>query len=141
MRPILSPSFTSSKMKAIFLLMSEVAETFNEYFKTKSQNQLVEVEMRDVLTRYANDIIASVAFGVEVDSLQNKNNEFFLMCQEATDFTGFWKFLKIIGFGLVPKLYEVTSWSHNSFFFSYKAINNILVLIEICKELVNEQLF
>lgn len=107
MRPVLSPSFTSSKMRSMYVLMSEVAETFTNHFKDKSKSGTVEIEMKDVLTRYGNDVIASIAFGIEVDSLKNEDNEFYVMGKKATDFSGFWKVLKFFGYVLVPKLYEV----------------------------------
>lgn len=108
MRPVLSPSFTSSKMKAMFVLINECTESFIEYFKNQ-QNDITEVEMKDVFTRYGNDVIASVAFGIKVDSLKNRTNEFYLMGKDATNFTGFWKTVKFLGFNLSPKLYEVST--------------------------------
>lgn len=107
MRPILSPSFTSSKMKAMFILMNESAEFFVQFFKNQNDD-IKEVEMKDIFTRYGNDVIASVVFGLKVDSLRDRNNKFYLMGKEVTDFGGFWKNLKFIGYIFVPKLYEVS---------------------------------
>lgn len=94
-------------MKSMFLLMNVVAENFSSYFKNKSDNDMVEVEIKDVLTRYGNDVIASVVFGVEVDSLKNRENLFYLMLKEATNVNRPELFLKIMGYSLIPKLFEV----------------------------------
>ncbi|KAJ8926643.1 hypothetical protein NQ314_020977 [Rhamnusium bicolor] len=105
MRAILSPSFTSSKMRVMFALMAECAENFVQHFLKKDE-EVVTVEFKDIFTRYTNDVIATTAFGIKVDSLGQPNNEFYLMGKEATNF-GFWKTLKFLGFALLPKLYEL----------------------------------
>ncbi|KAJ3645285.1 hypothetical protein Zmor_022951 [Zophobas morio] len=60
--------------------------------------------MKDILTRFTNDVIANTAFGVECDSLGDRENEFYLMGKEATDLSGLWKNLKLFGYILVPRL-------------------------------------
>ncbi|XP_028141060.1 cytochrome P450 9e2 [Diabrotica virgifera virgifera] len=105
MRPILSPSFTSSKMKSMFMLMSECGEKLVKFFMEKDQNA-IEIEMKDTLTRYTNDVIASAAFGVQIDSLNNTENEFYLMGKNATNFRGFWRTMKLFGYMIIPKIFE-----------------------------------
>nr|CAD7202246.1 unnamed protein product [Timema douglasi] len=46
------------------------------------------IEMKDLFTRFTNDVIASTAFGVTVDSLKNPNNEFYLAGKGLTNFEG-----------------------------------------------------
>lgn len=105
MRATLSPSFTSSKMKAMFHLLTECAQNVVEYFEQQNSN-LTVVEMKDVFTRYTNDAIASVAFGLKVNSLQERNNDFYLMGEEATDFSGL-RALRSLLFGWCPTLMKV----------------------------------
>lgn len=95
MRATLSPSFTGSKMKAMFVLISDCAETFVKHFQNKNE-KIVTVEMTDVLTRYTNDVIATTAFGIKCNSLENRDNEFYLMGKKATDFTSWWRNVKIL---------------------------------------------
>ncbi|KAK9874655.1 hypothetical protein WA026_005478 [Henosepilachna vigintioctopunctata] len=71
MRQILSPSFTSKKIKSMFTLMCENANSFSEYFIKKNED-IIEVEFKDAFTRYTNDVIASTAFGIQIDSLKDK---------------------------------------------------------------------
>ncbi|CAH1987058.1 unnamed protein product [Acanthoscelides obtectus] len=106
MRPILSPSFTSSKMRAMFLLMSDCAERFSEFF-VKKDDDIVEMEMKDSFTRYCNDVIATCAFGIECDSLNQPNNAFYLMGKRTTDFSSITMTLKFIGFSLAPWIFEL----------------------------------
>jgi cytochrome P450 family 9 len=76
MRATLSPAFTSSKMRNMYQLMAECAEKFVGHFRGKEQ---VAVEMKDIFSRFATDVIATTAFGIKVDSLDEPNNNFFTM--------------------------------------------------------------
>nr|CAI5864505.1 unnamed protein product [Callosobruchus analis] len=107
MRAVLSPSFTSSKMRGMFLLMSECAEKWVKFFLNKNQ-EVVEVNLKDSLTRYTNDVIATCAFGIEVDSLNNPDNIFYTMGRRATDFNSLSRRLKFMGYFIFPWLYRVS---------------------------------
>lgn len=78
MRATLNPAFSSGKMSDMFGLMDQCAKRFVDHFVKMDQN-LIEVEMRDVVTKYTNDVIASTCFGMEYDSLANPENEFYKM--------------------------------------------------------------
>nr|CAH7720137.1 unnamed protein product [Callosobruchus chinensis] len=64
---------------------------------------MISIETKDVFTRYSTDVIASTVYGVEVDSLQQPNNPFYMMGKQATILDG-WStvtdFMKIV----TPKL-------------------------------------
>ncbi|KAK9752573.1 Cytochrome P450 [Popillia japonica] len=85
MRSTLSPSFTSSKMKHIFSLMTECADDYVNYFL--KQKKPIDIELKDVTTRYTNDIIATAAFGIKCDSINEQTNEFYVMGKKVTTFT------------------------------------------------------
>ena len=101
MRSILSPSFTSSKMKGMFDLVSKCGIKFAEHLATRPQPN--EVELKDNFTRYTMDVIASAAFGISVDSLKEPNNEFYVMGLEATTFD-YLRTMKVFLFKVAPKL-------------------------------------
>ncbi|KAK4874018.1 hypothetical protein RN001_013378 [Aquatica leii] len=103
MRATLSPSFTSSKMRAMFGLINECADNFVEFFK-KDYHETIDVDLKDVFTRCTNDVIASTAFGVTCNSLVDRNNEFYLMGKEATNFSGIWRNFSFIIMFTFPKL-------------------------------------
>lgn len=103
MRATLSPSFTSSKMKGMFGLVKECAENFVGFFE-KHRSETESVNLRDAFTRYANDVIASAAFGVTCNSLEDPNNEFYRMGKKAANMSGFWKNLSFIFIYVFPKL-------------------------------------
>lgn len=104
MRSTLSPAFTGSKMRGMFLLMRECAENFAQYFDDNIKGKLMtEVELKSVLTKYANDVIASASFGIKCDSLANENNKFYRMGLKVTAISA-WMFMKLGFYYVAPAL-------------------------------------
>lgn len=65
--------------------------------------------MQDAFTRYTNDVIAASVFGLEVDSLKEPNNEFYLRGKHVTDLTKFPTNLKFMCSLAFPKTFRVCS--------------------------------
>lgn len=53
-----------------------------------SEKGLLELDIKDVFTRYTNDVIASSAFGIRVNSLKERDNQFYALGKETTNFRG-----------------------------------------------------
>lgn len=85
MRKILSPTFTSSKMRMMFELIEECAKNFVNHVTARAENGWT-VEMKDIFVRYTNDAVASTAFGISIDSMKNPNNEFITHVTKALNF-------------------------------------------------------
>lgn len=91
----------------MFVLMSQCAEDFVEFF-LKDDSKVIEVDVTDALSRYANDVIATTAFGVKCDSLKDRNNEFYFMGNEAANvFKGIRGTVTMIIFMMFPKIAKV----------------------------------
>ncbi|XP_072397509.1 cytochrome P450 9e2-like [Diabrotica undecimpunctata] len=103
LRAVLTPSFTASKLKTMYHLITECGETFANFFVKKNQDSM-EIEMKDVFLRYCNDVITSIAFGIKMDSLEEPDNEFFLTAKTATNFNGFWVNVRLLATLIFPKL-------------------------------------
>ncbi|GAB0096690.1 hypothetical protein DMENIID0001_122330 [Sergentomyia squamirostris] len=88
MRSTLSPAFTGSKMRTMFQLVSECAETTMKHLETEARGKSVTTDMKDFFTRFTNDVIGTCAFGIKVDSFKDKDNEFYLAGKDATSFAG-----------------------------------------------------
>lgn len=105
MRSTLSPAFTGSKMRQMFGLVSECANDLIQTLLRQSENgQNVNWEMKELFTRYANDVIASCAFGIKVNSLENANNEFYQIGRKSLDFSGVKAVLKFLLARLLPSI-------------------------------------
>lgn len=75
LRSKITPAFTSGKMKNMFPIMVECAKKLDKILIEPARKDEA-VEIRDVMARYSTDIIASCAFGLEANSLENPNAEF-----------------------------------------------------------------
>ncbi|XP_046627952.1 cytochrome P450 9e2-like [Neodiprion virginianus] len=101
-RTLLSPSFTSSKMKTIFKLVKECAVNLVRHLKTRGDDSNV-FDMRNILARYTNDVILTSAFGISMDSLAEPENEFYVMGGKASNFDGI-RSTKLFVLRMFPRL-------------------------------------
>lgn len=134
MRSILSPAFTSSKLKNMFVLISECGRQMTDYFLKEAKNDggIITVEITDVFTRYANDVIATCAFGIKCNSFEDKTNEFYTAGQELSVFS-FSTTIKLLGFALIPKTmktFKFTLFSEYLRNFFLNLIKNTIVIRE-----------
>lgn len=106
MRNILTPTFTGSKMRAMYDLINVCGEEGVKYIegeiKLKGGNS-IELEMKEYFTRFTNDVIASAAFGIKVNSFEDKDNQFFKLGQTITQITTF-AIVKSMLFMMIPKI-------------------------------------
>lgn len=65
--------------------------------------------MKDLITKYANDVIATSAFGIKINTLEEPDNIFYKMGQTVSNFSGFWISIKFFAFMTVPKLMKVNA--------------------------------
>lgn len=83
----MSPVFTSGKLKAMFSTLLNCGEPLQKYInKMSAENK--SVEFRELAARYTTDIIASVAFGLEVNTIDNPNTEFRRFGRKVKFFLG-----------------------------------------------------
>ncbi|XP_046734957.1 uncharacterized protein LOC124404668 [Diprion similis] len=75
LRTKFSPTFTSSKMKQMFFTVQECAEKMVEFVSPLAKNREM-IEVKDLVARFSTDVIASVAFGIQCNSIENPNAEF-----------------------------------------------------------------
>ena len=112
MRKLLSPAFTSSKMKTMFTLVCDCAENFANYIAMESKRGKI-YDMKAIFGRYATDVISSCGFGISVDSMKNPNNEFYVFANETIDFMSSLsiKFLMGNNFPTISKLFGIRLFS------------------------------
>jgi len=90
MRSTLSPAFTGSKMRQMFQLINIVAnETVNSLKADQISKDGYEFDMKGYFTRFTNDVIASTAFGLHVNSFKDRMNSFYLFGKKLTELTTF----------------------------------------------------
>lgn len=105
MRATLSPAFTGSKMRQMFELVVDCADDMAKYLREEAkQGKLIQWEMKDLFSRYASDVIASCAFGLEVNSLKDPDNEFFVLGKGPLRFSSLQFGLRSLIVRTLPKL-------------------------------------
>lgn len=114
MRSSLSPAFTGSKMRAMFELMRDIGEETVKHLKS---NQPKELELKDFLSRYANDVIATTAFGFQINSNEDRDNEFYKKGKRVSEFSPL-KFIIMAGLPKMAKLFnmDMLDKSQNSYY-------------------------
>ncbi|XP_012056174.1 PREDICTED: cytochrome P450 6A1-like [Atta cephalotes] len=108
LRMRLSPVFTSGKLKEMFSLISECADHLILYMeKIASRNE--PVECRELMAKYATDVIGTCAFGIEMNALSNEDSEFRKMGRKI--FIPTWtNVLRLRMRESFPRLYEMLGY-------------------------------
>ncbi|XP_011705528.1 PREDICTED: cytochrome P450 9e2-like [Wasmannia auropunctata] len=129
MRNILSPSFTASKMKFMFDLLSKCSHDFVDYLVDHPE-LCHTIETKEVFRRYTTDVIATSAFGISVNSMKDQNNEFYVKGVETIKFpTGLLAMIKLMILMKYPwfaKSIGLTFFSPNTAKFFKKIIQETL---------------
>ncbi|KAL4707493.1 hypothetical protein ACJJTC_000245 [Scirpophaga incertulas] len=131
MRSTLSPAFTSSKMKLMVPFMVEVGNQMIDTLKKKiedSSSNYIDIDSKDMTTRYANDVIATCAFGLKVDSMVEENNDFYVMGRTASTFN-FRQILMFFAMTNIPsimKLFNLTLFTETTKHFFKSLVMNTM---------------
>jgi cytochrome P450 family 6 len=75
-RTKLSPAFTSGKLRGMFPTILDCGKVLERYLSDNVQSGQNVFECRDLMARYTTNVISSVAFGVENDCINDRENVF-----------------------------------------------------------------
>lgn len=85
LREKITPTFSSGKLKQMFLTILDVGRRLEDYLMPYAQTK-TDIEIRDVLGRFMTDVIASCAFGLETDCLNDPKSPFREMGRKMINF-------------------------------------------------------
>ncbi|XP_040446669.1 cytochrome P450 3A29-like [Falco naumanni] len=74
-RTVLSPTFTSGKLKEMFPIINHYGEKLVKNIEKKVANDEF-VAVKDIFGAYSMDVVASTSFSVNIDSMSNPNDPF-----------------------------------------------------------------
>ncbi|KAJ1096447.1 hypothetical protein NDU88_001589 [Pleurodeles waltl] len=74
-RTVLSPTFTSGKLKEMFPIMKDLGETLVRNLQKKTE-QDEPLDMKQTFASYSTDVVISTSFGVSIDSMNNPKDPF-----------------------------------------------------------------
>lgn len=97
MRATLSPAFTGSKMRLMFSLVRDCADNFVSYCNEKCEESgRMEFRPKEVFSKVTIDIIATCAFGLQIDSLREPENMVYQMFSKIMEMKGIGTVLKFL---------------------------------------------
>ena len=83
---------------------SQTAKTMKEDIKAGTKSA---VEFKALAMKFTVDVIASCAFGIEVNSFKDSQNEFYKIATQVTNMSNTKQILKILGYQISPKLMKL----------------------------------
>jgi cytochrome P450 family 9 len=108
MRSTLSPAFTGSKMRQMYDFVRDVgqqtAKTMRDDIKRGGESSF---EFKALAMKFTVDVIASCAFGIEVNSFANPDNSFYKIAAKLQGLNGFGQILKFFGYSMMPKVMKM----------------------------------
>ncbi|XP_053414073.1 cytochrome P450 3A4-like [Nycticebus coucang] len=108
-RALLSPTFTSGKLKEMFPIMSQYADVLVRNLRQEAEKDK-PVNLKDAFGAYSMDVITGTSFGVNIDSLNNPQDPFVENTKKLLRFDFLDPFiLSIILFPFLTPVFEALS--------------------------------
>ncbi|NWW30698.1 CP3AT protein, partial [Panurus biarmicus] len=85
-RTVLSPTFTSGKLKEMFHIINHYGEKLVENIEKKVANDEF-VTAKDIFGAYSMDVVTSTSFSVNIDSMNNPNDPFVTNIKKFLQFS------------------------------------------------------
>nr|XP_031288390.1 cytochrome P450 3A29-like [Camelus dromedarius] len=129
-RTLLSPSFTSGKLKEMFPIIGQYGDMLVRNMRKEAEKGK-PVTMKDIFGAYSMDVITSTAFGVNVDSLSNPQDPFVEYGKKLLKFDYLDPFvLSLLFFPFLTLVYEALNIS----LFPKSAVNFFTKSVKRMKE-------
>lgn len=104
-RTKLSPTFTSGKLKAMFSTLLDCNIPIKKYLDTAAKNMEL-VELRELSACYSTNVIASVAFGIDVDCIAKPDTSFRRYGRKVFGLS-FMNNIRLLMSGVCPKIMKL----------------------------------
>jgi len=104
-RSVVSPTFTTGKIRRMFENFNRCGADLIEFIKSKPVGSpgTRDVVMKEFVSRYLVDVIGATAFGMDTSSLKDPNSIFYKMAKQQSEFS-MMKMAKIIMLMAMPFL-------------------------------------
>ncbi|KAM6155273.1 cytochrome P450 3A4-like isoform 1-T1 [Rhynchocyon petersi] len=111
MRTLLSPTFTSGKLKEMVPIISQYGDVLVKHLREESEKGK-PVALKNIFGAYSMDVITSTSFGINIDSLNNPEDPFVQKVKKLIKFDFFDPILlSILLFPFLTPIYEALSIS------------------------------
>ncbi|CAO2630201.1 Cytochrome P450 3A13 [Lemmus lemmus] len=105
-RALLTPTFTSGKLKEMFPIIQKYGDVLVKIMSQEAKKGK-PISMKVIFGAYSTDVITATSFGVNIDSLNNPQDPFMKNTRKLVTF-GFFKplFLSVALFPFLHRIYE-----------------------------------
>ncbi|EDL18981.1 mCG17257 [Mus musculus] len=111
LRTLLSPTFTSSKLKEMFPIMRQYGDILVRNLRREEEKE-EPINMKDIFGAYSMDVITGTSCGVNIDSLNNPQDPFVQKIKKILKFKFFDPFLlSVVLFPFLTPIYEMLNLS------------------------------
>lgn len=125
LRTQFTPLFTSSKLKEMFSLILECSNHLESYMDTLIKKG-EPIDMREVSARYTTDVVGSCAFGIDMNSLSEKESVFRRL-GKLIFATNLRKILSI-------RIQDMLPWLYNSFLYVLPRDEKTRIIMKLMTE-------
>uniref|UniRef100_A0A8C8Z0U8 Cytochrome P450 3A n=1 Tax=Prolemur simus TaxID=1328070 RepID=A0A8C8Z0U8_PROSS len=123
-RALLSPTFTTGKLKEMFPIMSQYADVLVRNLRQEAEKGKT-VSFKDIFGAYSMDVITATSFGVNIDSLNNPKDPFVENTKKLLRFD----FLSPFFLSIILSDEEIIAQSIIFMFGGYESTSSVLSLI------------
>ncbi|XP_050077617.1 cytochrome P450 6d3-like [Anopheles maculipalpis] len=110
LRGKLTPTFTSGQLRNMLPTFLEVGNKLQHYLESLATDKQI-VNMRDIVSRYVLDVVASVFFGFEANCLHDPDDAFRVALRDLNNPDSFLNNIRSTGVFLCPGLLKFTGIS------------------------------
>ena len=112
-RNLMTPVFTTGKLKLMYSLLEKCGKQLEDHIVTCSEKNL-EIDSRDIFSKFALDGIATSGFGIVSNSFKDPDNTFRTMVSEVMRHPGSesgkpYEVAKVVLKGIIPAIQYVVS--------------------------------
>lgn len=136
-RSVLSPSFTSGRLKEMFDIMKQHSAVLISSMKKKADKD-EPLELKEFFGPYSMDVVTSTAFSVDIDSLNNPSDPFVTNIKKMLKFDFFNPIFLTVAFfpfmGPILEKFEFSFFPASVTDFFYAALQKIKIDRETSKQ-------
>nr|WEU54317.1 cytochrome P450 [Phaedon brassicae] len=113
LRAKLTPTFTSGKMKMMFHTLVACTSGLETILEQHSKIQ-DPIDIKDLVSRFTTDVIGSVAFGIDCNSLADPDSEFRQFGRKIFQFNLVRRIKSLIAMGIPPEILDMVGFKQMS---------------------------
>lgn len=106
-REMVDHMFLEQNMVEIFNIVNECSKSAIKSLERRIQSDGKEIDLEDYFRRYSTDVTASAAFGMEINSFKEKDNEFLTMISDLLRTRSLCAAIKSFYLTISPQVYKV----------------------------------